>query len=201
MRGIAVLVLVIAAAAAAGAAPPVWAQEGIFLSGEEVPRAVFPDADRFERHEIASGAELQARLRAALDGATPSVWEPRYVVFDAWRGAENLGRAFLVEEIGKHRPITFAVGVRTDGRVQDVAVVAYREAYGGEVRNRRFLVQYRGKQAGDSLQPYQAITNIAGATLSVEAASRAVKKALALARVTAAPAPPATDTAAAAHDQ
>ena len=150
----------------------------------------------------APGAEaVQARLRAALRRGDAVGVGPRYVVFDAWRGAEKLGRAFLVEEIGKHRPITFVVGVRTDGRVQDVAVVAYREAYGGEVRNKRFLVQYRGKQAGDSLQPYQAITNIAGATLSVEAASRAVKKALALARVTAAPAPPATDTAAAAHDQ
>jgi FMN-binding domain len=163
----------------------VMGQEGVFLTEEQAPRAVFPDADRFERKDVTLTDTLRERLKATLDGTTPSIWEPRYVTFDAFRASQLLGRAFIVEEIGKHRPITFVVGIRPDGHIQDVAVMAYREAYGGEVRNKRFLVQYRGKDLADSVQPYQAITNIAGATLSVEAASRAVKKALALARVTA----------------
>jgi len=171
--------VVICALAASAAA-----QEGVFLSEDDAPRAVFPDGDRFERSEIPATDELRERMKAGLDGTSVSLWEADYTAFRAWRGATELGRAFLVEEIGKHRPITFVVGVRTDGRVQDVAVVAYREAYGGEIRNRRFLVQYKGKRATDSVQPYDAITNIAGATLSVEAASRAVKKALALAAAT-----------------
>jgi Na+-translocating ferredoxin:NAD+ oxidoreductase RnfG subunit len=86
----------------------------------------------------------------------------------------------VVEEIGKHRPITFVVGIRPDGKVEDVAVMAYREAYGGEVRSQRFLAQYRGKGPRDDLRPYHEIKNVAGATLSVEAASRAVRKAQAL---------------------
>jgi len=73
--------------------------------------------------------------------------------------------------------------VKPDGTVSDVAVMAYREAYGGEIRTPRFLAQYRHTSAADSLQPPGAIKNIAGATLSVDAASRAVKKALALAAV------------------
>lgn len=162
---------------------PAAAQEGVFLREADAPRAVFPEADRFERGEIAGTDALHGQLQAALGETTPSLWEPRYVTFTAWHGAERVGRAFLVEEIGKHRPITFVVGIRTDGRVQDVAVVAYREAYGGAIRDRRFLAQYRGKGAGDSLKPYTAVKNIAGATLSVEAASRAAKKALALAAV------------------
>ena len=160
------------------------AQEGVFLSEADAPHAVFPDGDRFERHDIIVTDELRERLKTLLVATPPSIWEPSYVSFTVWRGPTELGRAFLVEEIGKHRPITFVVGVRTDGHVQDVAVVAYREAYGGEIRNRRFLVQYKDKNAADSLTPYDAITNIAGATLSVEAASRAVKKALALAAAT-----------------
>ena len=162
-----------------------WAQEGVLLSENEAPRAVFPAADRFERGEIPLTDALRARVEQYLQPSKPSLWEPRYVTFSAWQGDTLLGRAFLVEEIGKHRPITFVVGVRADGHVQDVAVVAYREAYGGEIRNKRFLVQYRDKGTADSLQPNQAITNIAGATLSVEAASRAVKKALAVAQATA----------------
>jgi hypothetical protein len=162
-------------------AAPTVAQEGVFLTEAEAPAAVFPDADRFERSEVPVTPALRARMEATLDGTHPSLWEDRYVVFRALRGETPIGRALIVEEIGKHRPITFVVGLRPDGTVQDVAVMAYREAYGGEVRSQRFLVQYRGRRAGDPLRPYREIKNIAGATLSVEAASRAVKKAQALA--------------------
>ena len=93
-------------------------------------------------------------------------------------GGFDLAHGFDVEADSTRR----LVGVRLDGTVSDVAVMSYREAYGGEVRNKRFLMQYRGKSAGDALQPYGDIKNIAGATLSVEAAGRAVKKAVALVR-------------------
>jgi hypothetical protein len=159
----------------------VGAQEGVFLTEPEAPAAVFSDAERFERREIEATPELRRRMRAHLDGCTPSMWEERYVVFHAFRGEERLGDALLVEEIGKHRPISFVVGLRPDGTVEDVAVMAYREAYGGEVRSSRFLRQYRGKQPSDRLRTHLEVTNIAGATLSVEAASRAVRKAQALA--------------------
>jgi H+/Na+-translocating ferredoxin:NAD+ oxidoreductase subunit G len=181
----AVATLLLAMVFAGVVLPDAIAYAGVFLQEADAPRAVFPDADRVERAEIAATDELRDRIRAQLDGTTPSMWEARYVTFKVWHGETLLGRAFLVEEIGKHRPITFVVGVRPDGRVQDVAVVAYREAYGDEIRHKRFLMQYRGKSRSDSLQPRQVITNIAGATLSVNAASRAVKKALAIAQVTA----------------
>jgi Na+-translocating ferredoxin:NAD+ oxidoreductase RnfG subunit len=157
------------------------AQEGIFLSEAEAPRAVFPDADGFTRQDVESTPELRARLTERLGTIATSLWEERYLVFRAERAGATLGHAVIVEEIGKHRPITFVVGVRPDGSVADVAVVAYREAYGGEVRSQRFLSQYRDARAGADLRPYHEIKNVAGATLSVEAASRAVKKAQAVA--------------------
>jgi Na+-translocating ferredoxin:NAD+ oxidoreductase RnfG subunit len=160
-----------------------WAQEGVFLSEEEAPKAVFPDADRFERQVVLATPDLRDRLHARLGAVRPSVWEGQYVIFNAMHGEISLGYAVIVEEIGKHRPITFVVGVQPDGKVRDVAVMAYREAYGGEVRNTRFLAQYRGKSSTDELRPYADIKTIAGATLSVEAAGRAVKKAVALVEV------------------
>lgn len=162
-------------------ARPVWAQEGVFLTEEQAPAAVFPEADHFTRRVIPTTPDLQAQIRATLAPTEPSVSEDQYVLFDASRTATALGCAVIVEEIGKHRPITFVVGVRPDGRVSDAAVMAYREAYGGEVASKRFLNQYRSKSAQDALQTYGDIKNIAGATLSVDAASRAVKKALAVA--------------------
>jgi hypothetical protein len=176
MRGLAALLGVLAVTAA-------WGQEGVFLAEADAPKAVFHDADTITRDDVPVTEELRARVTAALGGALPSMWEERWIVFRVARDGRALGNAIVVEEIGKHRPITFVVGLRPDRTVEDVAVMAYREAYGGEIRQRRFLVQYEGKRPADDLRQPRGIKNVAGATLSVEAASRAVRKAQAIAAI------------------
>jgi hypothetical protein len=176
MRGLVALALLVALGG------PTRAQEGEFLTEAQAPAAVFPTGDAFDRRDIPVTPELRARVAERLGGET-SMWEERWVLFRARLGGTVLGDAVIVEEIGKHRPITFVVGVRPDGTVADVAVMSYREAYGGEVRTTRFLGQYRGKRPSDPLRTYDDIRNIAGATLSVDAASRAVHKAQAVAEV------------------
>lgn len=163
-----------------GMPPLVFGQEGVFLKEEEAPRAVFPQASAVELKVIRSTDELKEKIRQRMGKTKTSLWEDSYVTFVAKKGEATLGYAVIVEEIGKHRPITFVVGVGTDGKIKDVALMVYREAYGGEVRDRRFLQQYKGKELKASLLPYRDIQNISGATLSVEAVGRASKKALAL---------------------
>ena len=163
-------------------------QEGFFLSEAEAPAAVFPDADAFERRVIGATAATRAQMRSTLGPVEPSIWEDVYVTFAASRHGTLLGHAIIVEEIGKHRPITFVVGVRPDGTVSDVAVMAYREAYGGEIRQKRFLAQYRDTHPATGLRTPGDIKNIAGATLSVDAANRAVRKACAVASLELTPA-------------
>lgn len=155
------------------------AQEGVFARAEETPRLIFPEATAVAARTVPATADLQAAIRARL-GRAPTAWEPAYAVFDVAAAGAPLGQVVVVEEVGKHRPITFAVGVTPDGRVRDVIVLAYREPYGGEVRDRRFLAQYRGKGATDPLQPSRDVRNVAGATLSVQATGRAIKKAIAV---------------------
>lgn len=155
-------------------------QEGVFLKEEEAPKAVFPDATAFERRVIPSTAELREKIKERMRRTKTSLWEASYTVFIAKKGQTLLGYGVIVEEIGKHRPITFIAGVGSDGKVRDVALMVYREPYGGEVKDRRFLSQYRGKDPKAPLLPYRDIRNIAGATLSVEAMGRGIKKALAL---------------------
>jgi hypothetical protein len=156
------------------------AQEGIFLKEEEAPKAVFPQATSFERRVIRSSEGLKEKLQQRLGRTKTSVWEDSYVTFIAKKGDAILGYAVVVEEIGKHRPITFIVGVGADRKIKDAALMIYREAYGGEIRDRRFLQQYKGKQLPDPLLPFRDIQNISGATMSVEAIGRGSKKALAL---------------------
>ncbi len=152
----------------------------VFLSEADAPAAVFPDADRFERREETATPAFRERVQARLGEIKPSIWEPSYSIATAFRGNERLGQAVIVEEIGKHRAITFIVGVDPQGGVAGVAVMAYREAYGGEVRSRRFLDQYRGKHSSDPLIPSSDIRNITGATLSARAIGKGVKKAIAV---------------------
>ena len=171
------VVCLLALAAGAGA------QEGSFLTDADAPAAVFPKNTSFERLEFPVTDAAKAAVAKAMGDAPASMWEDHWVAFRAHASDTVVGYALLVEEIGKHRPIDFVVGLRPDGTVEDVAVMAYREAYGGEIASRRFLAQYRGKGPQAGLRPYRDVQNVAGATLSVEAASRAVRKAQAIAAV------------------
>jgi hypothetical protein len=159
-------------------------QEGMFLKEEEAPRAVFPDATSVERKVIPSSDDLKSKIAQRMGKTKTSLWEDSYVTFRAKKGETVLGYAVIVEEIGKHRPITYAVAVEPNATVHDLAVLAYREPYGGEIRERRFLRQYTGKGLAAPLLPYRDIVNISGATLSVEATGRAAKKAIAVLRAT-----------------
>ncbi len=159
------------------------AQEGIFLGEDEAPRAVFPEGTHFEKKIIPSTEALREKMRVLLGRTRPSIWEDAYVTYMVRRNGERLGFAVIVEEIGKHRPITFIVGIKPNGKVKDVALMAYREAYGGEVRDRHFMRQYHDKDLSAPLLPYRDIVNIAGATLSVQSIGRGVKKVLALAQL------------------
>ncbi|HSD11211.1 MAG TPA: FAD:protein FMN transferase [Candidatus Binatia bacterium] len=154
--------------------------DDVYLSEGDAPSSVFPSADRFERREVVATADLRERVARRLGDVKPTVWEKSYKIAAALRGDERLGCAIEVEEIGKHRAITFIVGIDAQAKVAGVSVMAYREAYGGEIRSRRFLDQYRGKSGVDPLLPGRDVMNITGATLSAQAAGRAVKKAIAV---------------------
>src|SRR5260370_308196 len=111
------------------------AQEGSFMQAEEAPRQLFPEASEITERTIPTTPNLQQRVRALLS-RPPTLWETAYRVFTAKQGASLVGFVIVVEEIGKHRPITYAIAVKPDGTVQDAAVLAYREAYGGYERLR-----------------------------------------------------------------
>jgi len=158
------------------------AQDGtaVYLTVEQAPKAVFPEADQFERKDIPVTPDLGRRLRQLVSPAKPTIWEPFYMTFVARKGGEVIGYAVICEEIGKHRPITFIVGVTLDGRVKDAALMMYREPQGDEVRHRGFLAQFAGKTLSNPIMQHQDIRNVSGATLSVRAMARGVRKALAV---------------------
>jgi hypothetical protein len=81
--------------------------------------------------------------------------------------------------IGKHDLIRYAVNLDIEGRVRDVEILEYREAYGGEVRNSRWLHQFAGLHHGDTVKVGRGIQNISGATLSSEHLTDGIRRLLA----------------------
>jgi hypothetical protein len=103
-------------------------------------------------------------------------------VFDrnikAWK-VEGGGWFILDEVVGKHDLITYAVGIDEQGAVKSVEILAYREAYGYEVRGAPWRAQFVGKTASSPLVLNQDISNISGATLSSKHVTDGIKRVLA----------------------
>lgn len=96
----------------------------------------------------------------------------------AWK-ADN-GMLFIDAVIGKHDLITYALAVTNEGKVRQVEILEYREAYGGEVRGNGFRKQFVGRSHADPVQIGQDIQNISGATLSCQHVTDGIRRLLAL---------------------
>jgi Na+-translocating ferredoxin:NAD+ oxidoreductase RnfG subunit len=82
-----------------------------------------------------------------------------------WK-TEN-GDWFIIDNvIGKHENIDIAVAISKKGKINGVEVLAYRETYGGQVMNPKWLAQFIGKDSSQILKLDDHIKNISGATLS-----------------------------------
>jgi|SRR5579862_2265230 len=94
----------------------------------------------------------------------------------AWKADD--GYFFTDAVIGKHDLINYAVALSADGKVRQVEILEYREAYGGEVRNAGWRAQFVGRHHGDPLQIGQDIQNISGATLSCQHVTDGIRRLL-----------------------
>jgi FMN-binding protein len=84
---------------------------------------------------------------------------------------------WILEEIGKEELIT-AGFVISQGRIDHVRVLAYRESRGQEVRDDSFLKQFAGTGLAQGDRLDRGVDGIAGATLSVGAMERMARLAL-----------------------
>ena len=94
------------------------------------------------------------------------------------RGDSLQGFAVVREVKGKDQPITFLVAIDTADRLRDVDILVYREPYGGEVAYDAWRRQFRGKSSDAALQVGRDIRTISGATISVNAVTLGVRRAL-----------------------
>ncbi len=129
----------------------------------------------FKKVQLSDGD--RSRLAQRL-GYTPS--KPSYTFYVATSVGRVDGYAIIDEELGEHQPITFAVKLSPDGRVERQEVVVYREPRGDEVRDERFRHQFVGKGPRDPIATNEDIVAVSGATISSRAMANGVKRAVGL---------------------
>jgi len=177
LRAVAVLV-VSAVIASSGFATPAEAQ--VLLTEEQAVERILGAYDALDRIEVAIDDAQRAQIAEESGCAVP---EEQITFLTARREGAGAGWVFVGDVLGLYEPITYAVGISDAGDVKDVEILVYRESRGGEVRRRRFLNQYRGKNDGSPLRLNHDILNITGATVSSRAVTAGVKKALVAFRV------------------
>ena len=149
----------------------------IYFSEEEAAQVMFPDSEKIRRETLTITDDQKAFVEQVIG------WEFPEYTFDVFIGETqgNIdGYAMIQNTIGKHRPITYMVGVTATGECMNFEVMVYREARGNEIATKRFNYQYQGKTIGDPIRINRDIINITGATMSVRSASAGVKRVLVL---------------------
>jgi hypothetical protein len=101
-----------------------------------------------------------------------------------WREGERT--AWILEEIGRYRPITVGLVV-SRGAIDTIRVLIYRESHGWEVRHDFFTNQFKGLTLDAESNLSGRIDGISGATLSVNALRNLARFALYLDRAVTAP--------------
>jgi len=149
----------------------------VYLTEEEALKLMFPKSDRIKKDLLRVSADKKIVIEERIGWKFP---ENDFDVFIGETGAKVDGYALVQNTIGKHKPMTYMVGVDSHGRVSNVELLVFRESRGSEVRTKRFNVQYEGKTVLDPVRINKDIINISGATMSVRSMSAGIKRVLVL---------------------
>ncbi len=101
--------------------------------------------------------------------------KPGFLRTRYWR--KNTLSAWILEEIGKTRPITVGILIEKN-KIKKVRVLAFRESRGWEVRHDFFTDQFMENVLTSDLKLQNRIDGISGATLSVRALDKIARLAL-----------------------
>jgi len=149
----------------------------VFLTEDEALKLMFPKSERIRKDVIRLTPETKTQIEERIGWKFP---EEGFEVHIGETGARIDGYVLVQNTIGKHKPMTYMVGVDPQGRVSNVELLVFREARGSEVRTKRFNSQYEGKTVLDPVRINKDIINISGATMSVRSISAGIKRVLVL---------------------
>ena len=149
----------------------------VYLTKKEALEIAFPGADAIDKErKWLTGEQKTAIAKISL----LEIREIRFTFYVGKKNGKTTGYMLIDHIIGKSFPITFMTVLNVDGTVRDVEILVYREPRGWEVRFPSFMSQFFGMNAQSD---FRDINSITGATLSVRAITKGVKKAVAAYKV------------------
>ncbi len=149
----------------------------VFMSEEEAVKTILPKSQRIRKDLIRLTQEKKELIEQQIG------WKFPETAFELYIGETNGnvdGYAMVHNTIGKHKHMTYMVGVDAKGACSNVELLVYREARGSDVGKKRFNAQYEGKTVSDPIRIHKDIINISGATMSVRSINAGVKRVLVL---------------------
>jgi FAD:protein FMN transferase len=164
-----------ASAVMAAAAVPAAAE--VYLNEAQALAVILGEKAIVRREQKTLDETLRTKLERASNLRFP---ESTYTFFMATQAGQAEKYVIQVSETGKSEPITFMVGMSPEGKVTEVVIMVFRENRGWEVKEKRFLNQFRGKTIHNAIRVDEDTINYTGATLSSKAVARGVKRALLL---------------------
>jgi len=149
----------------------------VFLTEDEGVKIMLPKSERVRKDRIKLSPEKKTQIEERIGWKFP---EEEFEVYIGETGTRVDGYAMVQNTIGKHKPMTYMVGVDGQGSVSDIELLVFRESRGSEIRQKRFNSQYEGKTVLDPVRINKDIINISGATMSVRSMSAGIKRVLVL---------------------
>jgi hypothetical protein len=150
--------------------PSLGLTKGVYQEPKEFIREVFNNNPP-EPEKLWISGDLKENIKFIL-GHDLGVLRLRYWIKDK-------RSVWILEEIGKERPITTGIVVN-DNQIELIKILIFREIRGWEVRYPFFTDQYKGVTLDDDRKLDKSIDGITGATLSVNAVTKLAKLALLL---------------------
>lgn len=149
----------------------------VFMSEAEAVKTVLPKSQRVRKEVIRLTQEKKELIEQQIGWKFP---ETAFELYIGETGDKIDGYAMVHNTIGKHKHMTYMVGVDAKGACSGVELLVYREARGSDVGKKRFNAQYEGKTVSDPIRIHKDIINISGATMSVRSINAGVKRVLVL---------------------
>ncbi len=149
----------------------------VFMSEDDAVKTMLPKSERIRKEVLKLSPEKKSQIEERIGWKFP---EESFEVYIGETGTTVDGYALVQNTIGKHKPMTYMVGIDGRGQVSDVELLVFRESRGSEIRQKRFNSQYEGKTVLDPVRINKDIINISGATMSVRSMSAGVKRVLVL---------------------
>lgn len=154
----------------------------LILSGQVLFAGGIKDKAELQIKEITGSGTMLTFSKIAIDPKVKKGIENKsqqkffrddVYVWKVNRRDSLIAYAILDNVLGKSMPITFLTVFDTTGSLLATRVVKYREAYGGAISNHNWLDQFKNRSIENNNREIDTIT---GATISVQAISKGIKK-------------------------